>query len=34
MAKNLSRDFATMSEEERRRFTLEAAAGSGEAPEE
>ncbi len=34
MAKNLGRDFATMSEEERRRFALEETAGSSEAPEE
>jgi hypothetical protein len=34
MAKNLGRDFATMSEEERRRFALEEAVGSDEAPEE
>lgn len=30
MAKNLSREFATMSEEERRRFELERAAAGGE----
>ena len=35
MAKNLGRDFATMSEEERRRFAaLEPTAGSDGAPEE
>jgi hypothetical protein len=34
MAKNLGRDFATMSEEERRRFALEETGGSEEAPEE
>jgi hypothetical protein len=34
MAKNLGRDFATMSEEERRRFALEETAGSEESPEE
>jgi hypothetical protein len=34
MAKNLGRDFATMSEAERRRFALEEPAGSDEAPEE
>jgi hypothetical protein len=34
MAKNLGRDFATMSEAERRRFALEEPAGRDEAPEE
>jgi hypothetical protein len=32
MAKNLSREFATMSEDERRRFALEEAEGTGERP--
>ena len=32
MAKNLSREFATMSEDERRRFTLEEEEGSREHP--
>ena len=32
MTKNTSRTFATMSEEERRNFALEADAGSGELP--
>jgi hypothetical protein len=34
MAKNLGRDFATMSEDERRRFALEEKAESDAAPEE
>jgi hypothetical protein len=34
MAKNLGREFATMDEEERRRFALEGKAETGEAPEE
>src|SRR2546427_10386762 len=34
MAKNLGRDFATMSEEERRRFALEDPPASDDAPEE
>ena len=34
MARNLGRDFATMSDEERRRFALEETAGSEGAPEE
>ena len=34
MAKNLGRDFATMSEEERRRFALEDPVASDDAPEE
>ena len=34
MAKNLGRDFATMSEEKRRRFALEEEAGGGDVPEE
>lgn len=32
MAKNLSREFATMSEEERRRFALQEDEGTGEQP--
>jgi hypothetical protein len=32
MAKNLSREFATMSEDERRRFALEAEAGTQDQP--
>ena len=32
MAKNLSREFATMSEDERRRFALEEEEGTGERP--
>jgi hypothetical protein len=34
MAKNLGREFATMDEEERRRFALEAKAENPEVPEE
>jgi hypothetical protein len=34
MAKNLARDFATMSDEERRRFALEEPAAGDDAPEE
>jgi hypothetical protein len=34
MAKNLGRDFATMSEEERRRFALEQPEATAGAPEE
>jgi hypothetical protein len=32
MAKNLGRKFATMSEDERRRFALEEAEGTGDQP--
>ena len=32
MAKNLSREFATMSEEERRRFALQEEEGTRELP--
>ena len=32
MAKNLSREFATMSEDERRRFALQEEEGSSEHP--
>ena len=32
MAKNLGRKFATMSEDERRRFALEEAQGTGDRP--
>ena len=32
MAKNLSREFATMSEEERRRFALEEEEGTNDRP--
>ena len=32
MAKNLSREFATMSEDERRRYTMEAEDGTDSAP--
>lgn len=32
MAKNLSREFATMSEDERRRFTLEEEEGTSDHP--
>jgi hypothetical protein len=34
MAKNTGREFATMDEEERRRFALESKAENEEAPEE
>lgn len=34
MAKNLSREFATMSEDERRRFTLEEEEGTSDHPSE
>jgi hypothetical protein len=34
MAKNLGREFATMDEEERRRFALEEKGETGEVPEE
>jgi hypothetical protein len=34
MAKNLGREFATMDEEERRRFALEGKGETGEVPEE
>jgi len=34
MAKNMGREFATMDEEERRRFALESKAENEEAPEE
>ncbi|HUF34480.1 MAG TPA: hypothetical protein VMN37_00955 [Gemmatimonadales bacterium] len=34
MAKNLGREFATMDEDERRRFAMEAEGGTDAAPEE
>jgi hypothetical protein len=34
MAKNLGRDFATMSEDERRRFAMEEPSGGDDAPQE